>query len=157
YNTVCSKPISDFRARRFVTDGASFSIDTPRRFRIFAGVDIFRPATWILNRAKSKRLRMVLRLFKRLFRALRIGYHGSARDQPVSRNDSKAVNVNDVPDSCLRGLRKASWVDEQHLIATDAFIPDRRTAAGRQDGGKETSVNWEDDSQVEPFTLTDKS
>jgi hypothetical protein len=67
------------------------------------------------------------------------------------------VNVNDLPDSCLRGLRKASWVDEQHLIATEAFIPDHRTAAGRQDGGKETSVNWEDDSQVEPFTLTDKN
>jgi hypothetical protein len=65
--------------------------------------------------------------------------------------------VNDLPDNCLRGLRKANWVDDRSLIATEAFTPDPRTAAGRKDGGKETSVNWEDDSQVENFTLADKS
>jgi hypothetical protein len=43
------------------------------------------------------------------------------------------------------------------LIATEAFIPDPRTASGREDGGKETSVNWEDDFQVENFTLADRS
>ena len=98
---------------------------------------------------------MVLRLFKRLFRALRIGDYGSARGQQVDRNDAEIVS--DLPNSCLRGLRKANWVDDRLLIATEAFIPDRRTAAIRQDGGKETSVNWEDDSQVEGFTLADKS
>jgi hypothetical protein len=67
------------------------------------------------------------------------------------------VNVTDLPDSCLRGLRKPSWVDEEHLIQTETFVPDPRTAARREDRGKETSVNWEDDSQVESFTLTDKS
>ena len=98
---------------------------------------------------------MVLRLFKRLFGALRIGDYGSARNESVSQDDVKTVN--DLPNNCLRGLRKANWVDARFLIATEAFIPDSRTAAGRQDGGKETSVNWEDDSQVENFTLADKS
>ena len=41
------------------------------------------------------------------------------------------------------------------MIQTEAFVPDPKTAAGRGDGGKETSVNWEDDSQVENFTLKD--
>jgi len=65
--------------------------------------------------------------------------------------------VNDLPDYCLRGLRKASWVDDRQLIATEAFIPDGRTSEQREDGGKETSINWEDDSQVEGFTLADKT
>lgn len=65
--------------------------------------------------------------------------------------------MNDLPDSCLRGLRKPSWVDEQNLISTEAFLPDPRTAERRQDRGRETSVNWEDDTHVESFTLTDKS
>lgn len=55
------------------------------------------------------------------------------------------------------GLRKADWVDEQSLIQTAAFIPDVRTAGTRKDGGKETSVNWEDDAHVESFTLSNKN
>jgi hypothetical protein len=43
------------------------------------------------------------------------------------------------------------------LIQTGAFVPDVRTAGTRQDGGRETSVNWEDDAHVESFTLTNKS
>ena len=99
---------------------------------------------------------MVFRIVHRLIRALRIWYYGSTRDESVNRDDVETVN--DLPNSCLRGLRKPNWVlDDRFLIATDAFIPHPRTAAGREDGGKETSVNWEDDSQVENFTLADKS
>ena len=31
----------------------------------------------------------------------------------------------------------------------DAFMPDERTAQDRADGGAETSIDWEDDSDVE--------
>jgi hypothetical protein len=97
---------------------------------------------------------MVLRLFKRLFRALRIGDYGSARNESINRADIETVT--DLPDSCLRGLRKQDWVDDRFIISAAAFEPDSRTAAGRKDGGKETSVNWEDDSKVESFTFEDK-
>ena len=98
---------------------------------------------------------MVLRLFKRLLRALRIRYYGSTRYEPVSQDGIEAITA--LPNSCLRGLRKANWVLDGSLIATDAFAPDSRTAEQRTDGGKETSVNWEDDSQAEKLTLSDKN
>ncbi len=65
--------------------------------------------------------------------------------------------MNDLPTYCLRGLKKASWVFyDQNVIATEAFIPDSRTVQGRADGGREVSINWEDDSEAENFTLADK-
>ena len=64
--------------------------------------------------------------------------------------------MTELPAYCLRGLRKADWVIDQAVIATEAFIPDARTAKTRGDGGKETSVNWEDKPEVEKFTLADK-
>jgi hypothetical protein len=64
--------------------------------------------------------------------------------------------MTDLPAYCLRGLRKADWVIDQAVIATEAFIPDPRTAKTRSDGGKETSINWEDTAEVEKFTFADK-
>ena len=96
---------------------------------------------------------MVFRIFRRLIRALRIWYHGSTRDGSVSEHDAKTVN--DLPASCLRGLRLARWVVDGRYVATEAFFPDSQTAGQREDGGLETSVNWEDDSTVESFTLAD--
>jgi hypothetical protein len=61
--------------------------------------------------------------------------------------------VINFPDTCLRGLRKPEWLDE-NIIQTPAFVPDHRTAQTRVDGGQETSINWEDDEQVEKFTLS---
>src|SRR5712692_7828191 len=98
---------------------------------------------------------MVFRLFKQLLGALRIWYYGSARDESANQDDLETIAA--LPVSCLRGLRKADWVDEQSLIQTAAFIPDVRTAGTRKDGGKETSVNWEDDADVESFTLSNKN
>ena len=98
---------------------------------------------------------MVLRFFTRIFRALRIGNYGSARTESSNRDDVETVV--DLPDSCLRGLRKQDWVDDRFIISAAAFEPDPRTSMLRTDGGKETSVNWEDDSNVERFTLSDKS
>jgi hypothetical protein len=59
------------------------------------------------------------------------------------------------PETCLRGLRKLDWVDE-NIIQTPAYVPDHRTAETRKDGGQETSINWEDDAGVEEFTLSNK-
>ena len=98
---------------------------------------------------------MVLRLFTRFLRALRIGNYGSTRTESVSHDDVKTVTG--LPNSCLRGLRKLDWVDDQFIISSAAFEPDPKTAKLRPDGGKETSVNWEDDSNVESFTLNDKN
>lgn len=98
---------------------------------------------------------MVLRLFTRLLRALRIGDYGSARTESLNLDDVEPIIA--LPNSCLRGLRRQDWVDDQFIISSAAFEPDPRTSARRSDGGKETSVNWEDDSNVERFTLDDKS
>ena len=98
---------------------------------------------------------MVFRIVNRLIRALRIWYHGSTRDESAHKNDVKTVD--DLPSTCLRGLRRKDWVDDDGLVATIAFIPDPKTAEQRQDRGLETSVNWEDDSSVEGFTLADYS
>jgi hypothetical protein len=64
--------------------------------------------------------------------------------------------MTDLPVYCLRGLRKADWVIDHAVIATEALIPDPRTAKTRGDGGRETSVNWEDTPEVEKFTFADK-
>ncbi len=97
---------------------------------------------------------MVFRIVNCLIRALRIWYHGSTRDESAHKNDVKTVG--DLPSTCLRGLRLKDWVVDG-LVATDAFMPDPKTAELRQDRGLETSVNWEDDSTVEGFTLADHS
>jgi hypothetical protein len=64
--------------------------------------------------------------------------------------------LNDLPTYCLRGLRKADWVIDHAVVATEAFLPDPRTAKTRNDGGRETSVNWEDTPEVETFTFADR-
>lgn len=33
-------------------------------------------------------------------------------------------------------------------VSTEAFLPDPRTAENRPDGARETSIDWEDDSEV---------
>ena len=98
---------------------------------------------------------MVFRIIRNLIRALRIWYHGSTRDGSTNKNDAKPVNA--LPATCLRGLRLASWVEQGRYVATAAFIPNEKTAALRQDGGLETSVNWEDNSNVEAYTLGNHS
>ncbi len=97
---------------------------------------------------------MVFRIFGGLIRALRIWYHGSAGDESPNKDDVKTVD--DLPSSCLRGLRLKNWIVGD-LVATEAFIPDPKTAEYRQDGGSETSVNWEDDASVLDFTLANRS
>jgi hypothetical protein len=97
---------------------------------------------------------MVFRIFEWLIRTLRIRHDGSTRDESVDKNDVK--NITDLPATCLRGLRKPEWVDDSRLVATEAFLPNRKSAETRQDHGFETSVNWEDDSNVESFTLADQ-
>lgn len=47
--------------------------------------------------------------------------------------------------SCLRGLAKKDHRTERPRVAPKAFLPDPRTARTREDGGEETSINWEDD------------
>lgn len=61
--------------------------------------------------------------------------------------------MSEFPATCLRGLRKADWVEE-NIIQTAAFIPEKNTSATREDGGQETSINWEDNEGVELFTLS---
>lgn len=48
-----------------------------------------------------------------------------------------------------------AWVVEGQ-VATEAFVPDAKTASGRSDGGSEVSVNWEDNAGVERETLGDR-
>lgn len=98
---------------------------------------------------------MVLRFFRWLLRALRIRNDGSTRIEPFNRHGDESLR--DLPISCLRGLRKQDWVDDRFIISSEAFEPDPRTAAKRRDGGKETSINWEDDVEAEKFTLADKN
>ncbi len=38
-------------------------------------------------------------------------------------------------------------------VTTAAFLSDERTASKREDGGREVSINWEDDATVLRFTL----
>ncbi len=56
------------------------------------------------------------------------------------------------PDTCLRGLVKDDIASE-NALNSNAFFPDLRTSANRQDRGIEKSINWEDDNTVVAFTL----
>ena len=98
---------------------------------------------------------MVFRIINQLIRALRVRYYGSTRNESANKDDVETVNG--LPATCLRGLRLSKWVVEGRYVATEAFLPDKRTAANRADGGLETSVNWEDDNTVEARTLADVS
>ena len=62
-----------------------------------------------------------------------------------------------VPDSCLRGLRKRDWVQEDGTVATEALMPDKNTGAERADGMIETSINWEDDEKAIEVLLTNRN
>lgn len=65
----------------------------------------------------------------------------------------------DLPERCLRGLRKSEWVKQQKHIAAAAFVADdkaadeARKAAGHEPAGSELSINWEDGPHVEELTL----
>ncbi len=58
-----------------------------------------------------------------------------------------------LPETMRRGLRKARWVTAEGYISAEAFVPEPKTASTRKDGGREVSVNWEDDVEVEALTL----
>lgn len=60
----------------------------------------------------------------------------------------------DLPEHCLRGLRSPKWVQDDGQVITEAFVPDPRTAEGREDRAQETSINWEDNPGVVDFTLS---
>jgi hypothetical protein len=96
---------------------------------------------------------MVFRILQRIIGALRIRHYGPARDDTTDKLNAAALG--DFPIYCLRGLRKMDWVDDRSIIDTEAFLPDPKTARTRTDGGLETSINWEDDGEVEAFTLAD--
>lgn len=58
------------------------------------------------------------------------------------------------PSNCLRGLRKAeNVISDTSSIDTSAFLPDKHTEADRDDGGIETSIDWEDDESVLDRTM----
>lgn len=59
----------------------------------------------------------------------------------------------DFPASCLRGVHKQDFITPEGGVSSAVFHPDFRTAESRNDGGAETSVNWEDDDTVLDFTL----
>jgi len=63
--------------------------------------------------------------------------------------------MTEFPDSCLRGLHKKDYLTVRGVSAA-AFEPDPRTAADREDGGQETSINWEDDETVQELTLSQR-
>jgi len=61
------------------------------------------------------------------------------------------------PNACLRGLRSSKHVHaDLGQVATEAYMPDSRTADGRADGRMETSINWEDEPEVVGFSLAKK-
>lgn len=97
---------------------------------------------------------MVFRLLSRIVRTLR-----GRNDGPTGAesNDSVDAEIGELPESCLRGLRKPKWIVEERFVASEAFMPDPRTATTREDGGMETSVNWEDHARVEDLTLEDRT
>lgn len=59
---------------------------------------------------------------------------------------------NDYADTCIRGVRKAEWIDGD-IISSLVFEPDFRTCDQRDDRGYETSINWEDNDQAVSYTL----
>lgn len=102
---------------------------------------------------------MVLRVLEWLLRALRGRHNGPAGDAPAGGGDAlkeDALASDDgLPFTCLRGLRKQDWVTPEGIVASPAFVPDKKKTgeAARADGGKEVSVNWEDNDQVLPLTF----
>jgi hypothetical protein len=105
---------------------------------------------------------MVFRFFKWLLTSLGIWNNGPVGNGPPGSNDDP--NLAPLPNYCLRGLRRPEWVYDWiedgalkgKLVASEAFFSNRKTAANRLDQGFETSVNWEDNAEVELFTLNDK-
>lgn len=59
----------------------------------------------------------------------------------------------DLPENCIRGIRKSSWVSDDGKVSGLAFEPDFRTGNEREDQGLETSINWEDHSDALNLTL----
>jgi hypothetical protein len=57
-----------------------------------------------------------------------------------------------LPACCLRALRKGDWVS-QGQVTSLAFVPEPWKPGGREDGGHETSISWEDDDTVLAFTM----
>ena len=102
---------------------------------------------------------MVLRLVSRLIRAIRGWYPGSTRNSETREVGAQDVGASrELPATCLRGLRLAKWVLSDGIVDTAAFVPDDRTAATREDGAFETSVNWEDSgADVLALTLADRT
>jgi len=61
--------------------------------------------------------------------------------------------MTDFPEFCIRGIRSPKHISPEGEIHGDAFLPDDRTAHTRDDNGKETSINWEDDDSALEFSL----
>jgi hypothetical protein len=61
--------------------------------------------------------------------------------------------MNDFPEHCIRGVGKEKYIYDDDTVSAGLFIPDKRTASTRGDGGFETSINWEDNNDVLVFTL----
>src|SRR2546421_7707586 len=98
---------------------------------------------------------MVLRLFSREWWRSRIrrlveygfGLVGAVGEAPPSQSPSSVVQA--LPPTCLRAIRYSKWLlDGGTRIDTDAFVPDMTTSARRDDGGYETSIDWEDNASV---------
>jgi hypothetical protein len=49
-------------------------------------------------------------------------------------------------------LANSDHLKDDGLVSAAAFVPNKKTAANRDDGYAETSINWEDDERALPFT-----
>ena len=63
----------------------------------------------------------------------------------------------DFPAQCIRGLRVQQWIRQDGKLRTDAYRPNRSEKAQRPDGLFAASINWDDDANAVPFTLTQPS
>jgi len=52
----------------------------------------------------------------------------------------------DLPEFCLRGIRRQDWILPDEKVSAEAFEPDKNQP--REDGLIEASINWEDDETV---------
>jgi hypothetical protein len=52
------------------------------------------------------------------------------------------------PENCLRGVRKKEWITDDYRVSPLAFEADSRTKNEREDGLMETSISWEDSTDV---------
>jgi hypothetical protein len=60
----------------------------------------------------------------------------------------------EYPDHCIRGIRKKDyWFEDTDTVSAALYEPDTRTKDDREDGGIETSINWEDDDKALEFSL----